>query len=129
MRNLWNEPGDPKPDHERVNKPAPPRHETIIRIPALDKPDGEAVLHCSTAKSSQGGIYSQCNVQFNSANGLTSFEVFGDYRRHVAYDVNARATQKALADLHAKTFKPEGIGFYVREATEFYLNKAARNKR
>lgn len=110
-------------------KPAQPRHETNVAIPALDKPDtnGEpmtAVLHCSTSKDSRGGIYSQCNVQFNR-DGLTTFEVFGDYRRVIERAPNVRATQKALATQHARNFTPELIAAYTSEAIGYYKNKEA----
>lgn len=114
-----------------TTKPAAPHHETNVAIPALDKPNDlsgkpmTATLHCSTAKSSSGGIYSQCNVQFN-CDGFTTFAIGGDYRRVTERDPNTRATQKALATQHARNFTPELIAAYASEAIGYYASKAEK---
>ena len=110
-------------------------HEQNIPVPALDKANTfamnpgteKAILHCSTAKALGGGIYSQCNIQFNTPEGFTTFAIGGDYRRVLERDPKARATQKALAAQHARNFSPAQITALIEEATAFYANKKVKS--
>ena len=81
-----------------------------------------AMLELLTTKGSRG-LYSAATVSW-AGGGCRSFEIYGDFRETLARNPNARATQKAIDDLHAGTCTPEVIADVTSRAKAFYAEKA-----
>lgn len=102
---------------------------TDITMPELDQhahhEGARAILNLVTRKG-MNGLHSAASVHFAEPNGIVTFELCGDFRKVLAHDRSARATQKAIDGLHAATFTPEAIESLKIIARAFYVDKAIK---
>jgi hypothetical protein len=94
-----------------------------IYLEALDRNGERALLNLSTSKSASG-LLSVASVTFRRPDGIVTFELWGDFRKTVKVDRNARATQKNIDTQHFGTFTDAYIAELQAEALAFYASKA-----
>jgi hypothetical protein len=95
-----------------------------VYIPELDKEGKRARLTLLTDKDSRGGISSSAQMEFESADGGTSFLLCGDFRKTVLRTPALRGTQKAIFNHHDTAFTPEALEALKAEALGFYADEA-----
>jgi hypothetical protein len=95
-------------------------------MPELDGDMGAAQLVLSTTKGNRG-LNSCAHVEYVMDRNSTTFEMFGDFRKHFPA-LNVAATQKNLDALHARDFTPEAVAAVRAEAIAFYAAKKAAHR-
>mgnify|MGYP001558622490 FL=1 len=84
---------------------------------------GTRQLEIRTYKNSNGGIHTFASCHFNAA-GMTTFDIYGDYRKRVAALPDVRCTEKSVKTLHATVMAQQADAILI-EARDFYAKKDA----
>lgn len=78
------------------------------------------VLSIDTRKGERG-IYSAASIHVRK-DGIVTFVIYGDYRRVLERNKEARCTEKSIAEMHARSLaqldaiKAEAVAFYQTKA-------------
>lgn len=102
---------------------------TDINMPELDAhahhSGARAVLNLVTRKG-MNGLHAAASIHFVEPNGITTFELCGDFREVISHDRTARGTQKAIDTLHADAFGAANVERIKDRARAFYVDKAIK---
>ena len=81
-----------------------------------------AILTIRTAKTSHGGIATNCSVAFRSGKFM-SHMLYQDFSQRYAYDANARCTEKAVRTSHDAALAD--LALIERAARDHYAGNGA----
>ena len=101
------------------------RAETRVDLGPVTNHRGEGmrVLTINTWKHSNGGIYTSASAAVH-LDGMTSFEIFGDFHKTLIPRDGTKCTEKAVRQWHERALlQVDGV---VAEAKAFYAAKDAK---